>query len=127
MPGSDNAGSTPLLIIGAVPTDFPTIVAMAKVKPSAAPKKSTTRTEAVHATGKSKPEDKAVVKPKMKAKSAPLPPAAKAPAKKVGKKADKAEKHVSPVLAPTPKVQAEAHETQEKIRELIKLARNKDT
>ena len=123
MPGSDNAGSTPLLVIRAVPTDFPTIVTMAKVKPSAAPKKSTPRTEAVPAIGKSKPEATAVVKPKVKAKSATTPPMAKAREKKGGKKADKADKHVSHVHAPTPKVQAEAHETQEKIRELIKLAK----
>ncbi len=121
MPGSDNGGSTPLLIIGAVPTDCPTIVTMAKVKPSAAPKKSAVRTEAVHASQKLKPEGKGVVKPNVKAKSVPTPAAAKKPGKPTDK--PKADKHASPVHAPTPKVQAEAHETQEKIRELIKLAK----
>ncbi len=93
---------------------------MAKAKPSAAPTKSTARTEAVAATPKSKPKAKVAVKPKA---AGPVPPAP-APKKKAEKGTKgKAEKHVSPVHAPTPKVQAEAHETQEKIRELIKLAK----
>ncbi len=93
---------------------------MAKVKPSAAPKKSTARTEAVAASPKSKPKAKVAVK----AKAAVPVPVAAAPKKKTEKAGKtKAEKHAPLVHAPTPKVQAEAHETQEKIRELIKLAK----
>ncbi len=124
MPGFDGAGSTPILTVRAVqptaPTIVPTIVTMAKVKPSAAPTKSTARTEAVAATPKSKPKAEVAVKPKT-AEPAAVIAASK---QKGGNGAKpKAAKHAPPVHAPTPKVQAEAHETQEKIRELIKLAK----
>ena len=94
---------------------------MAKVKPSAAPKKSTSRTEDVATSQKPKPKGEAAVKPKAHAaETAPVT----ASTKKADKtKKSKPEKHEPVVHAPTPKVQAEAHETQEKIRELIKLAK----
>ncbi len=92
---------------------------MAKVHPSApTAKKQASKREAPTST-KVKTKEKAAAKPKTK--PAPVPqgsPAAKAPAKKA-----KAEKPAPVVHAPTAKVQAEAHETQEKIRELIKLAK----
>ena len=47
----------------------------------------------------------------------------KEPTAKTQQKASQAEKPLPVVHAPNPKVQAEAHETQEKIRELIKLAK----
>ncbi len=109
---------------------------MAKVKPSAAPPKSTACTEAVATSKKSKPKAPVDVKPKKaKAVESTTPPVtAKKPA--TPKKAEqspkiktetalkaKPEKPLPVVHAPTPKVQAKAHETQEKIRELIKLAK----
>ncbi len=84
---------------------------MAKVQSSASPTPQP-RTEASTATPKSKPKQKAAAKQKPKAIAAALvngkKPAAKA---------------VAAVPQPPAKVQAEAHETQEKIRELIKLAK----
>ena len=81
---------------------------MAKVQPSA-PTVSTPRTEASTVTPKSKPKPKAAGKQKPKATA----PDAKKPASKPG----------AAVVLPPARVQAEAHETQEKIRELIKLAK----
>ena len=84
---------------------------MAKVHSSDSPTPPP-RTEASTATPKSKPKQKAAAKQKPKAIAAALvngkKPAAKA---------------VAAVPQPPAKVQAEAHETQEKIRELIKLAK----
>ena len=81
---------------------------MAKVQPSA-PIVPSPRTAAPAVTPKSKPKHKAAAKQKLKTAA----PDAKKPAAKPS----------SPVPQPPAKVQAEAHETQEKIRELIKLAK----
>ncbi len=86
---------------------------MARVNPSVAPAKKAPRTEGTPTSTKSKPNSKAADKPKTNgAHPGPVPT-----------KKSKAEKPAPVVHAPTLKVQAEAHETQEKIRELIKLAK----
>ena len=84
---------------------------MAKVQSSDSPPPPP-RTEASTATPKSKPKQKAAAKQKPKAVAAALVN---------GKKP--AAKTAAAVPLPPAKVQAEAHETQEKIRELIKLAK----
>ncbi len=85
---------------------------MAKVQSSATPTPKP-RTEAATATPKSKPKQKAAAKQKPKSVAAALVEGKHAPSKAV-----------APATAQPPgRVQAEAHETQEKIRELIKLAK----
>ncbi len=96
---------------------------MAKANPAAVPPpKPRTGTSAAAAKAKpksAKPAAKTVAKPAAK-------PAAKGPAPKAAKPA-KAAGGAKPVVhhiaPPAPKVAAEAHDTQEKIRELIKLAK----
>ena len=87
---------------------------MAKANPSAPSSK--TRPGAVAATAP-KPSQK-VVKPEAKRPKPPAPKAAKTARPAAGGKA--VVHHIAP---PAPKVAAEAHDTQEKIRELIKLAK----
>ena len=99
---------------------------MAKAKPSAAPNQPPSRAEAVAPSHKVKAKAKANVKLNGKVAAVVVVPAAEPPKKKAagaGAQKPKEEKHAPVVHAPTPKVQAEAHETQEKIRELIKLAK----
>ena len=86
---------------------------MAKVNPSAAPSKKPSSTEDIPSSSKVKAKQKDPAK----LKSTGISPIS------AGAKKGKTEKHEPVVHAPTPKVQAEAHETQEKIRELIKLAK----
>ena len=87
---------------------------MAKANPSAAPSQKSSSTEAIlPSNNQNKPKQKAAAKPKAKVKDSITK----------GTKKEKAVKHEPLVHAPTLKVQAEAHETQEKIRELIKLAK----
>ena len=85
---------------------------MAKATPSAAPSQNPS-TEAASTSSKIKAKGKVSAKPK----TTPNVPAA------ASSKRGKPAKHEPLVHAPTPKVQAEAHETQEKIRDLIKLAK----
>lgn len=91
---------------------------MAKATPPAAPAQKPASTEAVPSSSKSKAKQKAAAKPKSNGE-APTTGPGKAPTAKKSKAA----RHEPVVATPSPKVQAEAHETQEKIRELIKLAK----
>ena len=91
---------------------------MAKANPSAVPSQKPSSAEAIPSSSNIKPKQKAAAKPKSK-EEAPTVASGNPPKPKKSKAA----RHEPLVHAPTPKVQAEAHETQEKIRELIKLAK----